>query len=93
MISRIGKIARLPNHVRHELNRRLFDGAGGPQLLAWLNSLPEVQAVLAREFAGRPVNQQNLSNWRTGAYGEWRFRQEILTTSLEVTSRRAEAGN
>lgn len=89
MITRLGKIARLPENIRLELNHRLLNGAGGPRLLAWLNSLPEVLTVLDREFAGHPINKQNLSGWRTGAYAEWRFRREILLTSLEMQSRRS----
>lgn len=88
MLTRIGKIARLPDHVRHELNHRLMDGEGGPHLLAWLNNQPEVQAVLTEKFGGRPINQQNLSAWRTGAYREWSFRREMIIASIERHSRR-----
>jgi hypothetical protein len=87
MLSRNGKIARLPEHVRYQLNHRLLNGHGGPQLLAWLNGLPEVHAVLARDFAGSPIKQQNLSNWRIGAYREWCFRREILIAGLELQAR------
>lgn len=93
MFSRIGKIARLPENIRHELNLRLLDGEGGPRLLAWLNSLPEVQAVLAQQFGGRGINQQNLSAWRTGAYREWHFRREILIAGIEMNSHRHGGGN
>jgi hypothetical protein len=71
MKTRTGKIARLPKLIRDELNRRLDNGADGPELLAWLNALPEVQAVLAEKFAGRPLSKQNLSDWRLGGYAEW----------------------
>jgi hypothetical protein len=69
--ARRGKIARLPHAVRAELNQRLRDGAVGTELLAWLNALPEVQTVLREQFDGRPVNDQNLSDWRHGGYEEW----------------------
>jgi hypothetical protein len=65
---RTGKIARLPQAVRQELNRRLRDGLPGGKLLAWLNGLPEVQAVMAAEFQGHPIHKQNLSHWRMGGY-------------------------
>lgn len=93
MLTRIGKIARLPEYIRHELNHRLLDGESGPRLLAWLNNLPEVQAVLVQQFDGRPINQQNLSAWRTGAFREWCFRREILVASIEMNSRRSTGGN
>ena len=62
--ARSGKIARLRKAVREQLNRRLADGETGPDLVAWLNGLPEVQAVVAAEFVGCPVREQNLSQWR-----------------------------
>ena len=70
-LSRNGKIARLPKPVREELNHRLDQGAPGGPLLQWLNSQPEVQAVLAADFGGRPINKQSLSQWRHGGYAEW----------------------
>jgi hypothetical protein len=39
----------LPRDIREQLNRRLDDGEPGVQLATWLNSLPEVQAVLPDE--------------------------------------------
>lgn len=74
-MTRLGKIARLPRAVREELNRRLEDGEVGRRLVEWLNGRPEVQAVLAAEFGGRPVNGQNLSDWKQGGYEEWRRHQ------------------
>ena len=65
-MTRNGKIARLPCRIRTQLNRRLQDGELGPQLVEWLNALPEAQKILAAEFGGRPINEQNLSEWRLG---------------------------
>lgn len=76
MRTRNGKIARLPRATREELNRRCDDGEPGKRLVEWLNSLPEVQAVLAAEFAGRPVSEQNLSEWKQGGYLAWQKQQE-----------------
>src|SRR5436190_2721873 len=70
-VTRRGKIARLPMSIRDELNRRLRDGESGTKVLAWLNALPEMQCVVAHEFGGQPVTQQNLSDWRLGGYQEW----------------------
>ncbi len=74
--TRTGKIARLPKSVRDELNRRLLDGQSGRLLVEWLNSLPEVQAALKREFDGRDILPQNLSEWRRGGFREAVARME-----------------
>ena len=70
-ITRVGKIARLPKAIRDEVNHRLLDGERAAPILEWLNAQPEVQAVLARWFAGRPINEQNLSQWRLGGFRHW----------------------
>ncbi len=80
MITRTGKIARLPLEVKNELNRRLRDGESGPSLLKWLNSLPETKTVMAAQFHGQPATEQNLSQWRKGGYVQWLTQQEILAS-------------
>jgi hypothetical protein len=77
-MSRFGKIGRLPLDIREQLNRRLQDGEIGKDLVVWLNSVPEVQAVLKAEFGERPVNEPNLSDWRTGGYEDWLVQQETM---------------
>jgi hypothetical protein len=72
------KIACLPGHLRDELNRRLRNNEPGLRLLDWLNRLPEVQAVLAHDFAGRPINGVNLTHWKAGPYRQWRLHQKFL---------------
>lgn len=67
-MARQGKIARLPSGIRRQLNERLRDGALGPEVLAWLNALPEVQAVLKAHFEGADIEPANLTNWRQGGY-------------------------
>lgn len=69
------KISRLPTAIREELNRRMQNGELGPTLLPWLNSLPEVQAVLQRHFNGVEVSSQNLSDWRKVGFKEWEDRE------------------
>jgi hypothetical protein len=76
-VARVGKIARLPRAVRAELNRRLAEGEVGRELLGWLNALPEVQSVLATKFGGRPINDQNLSDWRHGGFADWLEHEEM----------------
>ena len=85
-VTRNGKIARLPRQIREELNRRLQDGEQGKRLVAWLNGLPEVRAVMAAEFAGRPIREQNISEWRKGGYRDWLARQEALGVVKRVTA-------
>jgi len=65
-MTRRGKIARLPLAIREMVNRRLENGVEGKQIVGWLNSLPKVRALLAAEFDGQPVNEPNLSHWKTG---------------------------
>lgn len=74
--SRQGKIARLPRDVRDELNHRLLDGESGRGLINWLNALPQVKAVLQRDFGGRPITEQNLFEWRQGGFRDWVAKME-----------------
>jgi hypothetical protein len=85
-MSRVGKIARLPRQIREELNRRLDDGESGVDVVAWLNAQPKVRAVLEKEFAGRPINEQNVSEWKLGGYVEWQKHQEALALARELTA-------
>lgn len=85
-ITRTGKIARLPKVIRDELNRRLSDGEPGKGLVEWLNTLPEVRRVVSAEFGGRPVREQNLSDWRQGGYRDWQQQQAALEMVLSLTA-------
>src|SRR5438105_6392552 len=76
--TRTGKIARLPRSVRDELNRRLDEGEQGNKLVAWLNGLSEVQAIVATKFGGKAIREQNLSEWKQGGYRDWLAKQEAL---------------
>jgi len=71
MTTRNGKIARLPNEIREQLNTRLADGEPGSRLVEWLNANPAVAKVMAEHFDGRPINEGNVSEWRTGGFEEW----------------------
>jgi len=71
MKTRNGKIARLPIQIREQLNARLADGEPGNRLVEWLNSNPDVTKVMAEQFEGRPITDNNLSEWRAGGYEEW----------------------
>ena len=79
--TRNGKIGRLPMEIRERLNRRLQDGQQGKKFVAWLNTLPEVRAIVAEESGGRPVREQNLSERE--AERRWNRKIDI---GLEVLS-------
>ena len=84
MNARNGKIARLPRPVRHQLNERLERSEPGPQLLKWLNALPEVKKVVQNDFAGVPIGKQNLSQWRQGGFQEWLARRDLCEDARDV---------
>src|ERR1022692_2843060 len=89
-MTRKGKIARLPQAIREQINRRLQNGAEGKQIAEWLNALPEAFAVLAAEFDGQPINEVNLSNWKLGGYHDWEAQQEALEAVRRFGSDAAE---
>jgi hypothetical protein len=84
-MTRNGKIAHLPGHVRDELNQRLENGEEGPTLLPWLNALPEVQERLKDYFDSAPISKQNLSEWRQGGFREWQIRQELILQARQLS--------
>ncbi len=90
-VTRTGKIARLPRAVREEINRRLADGEQGKRLVAWLNALPDARAVLAAEFGGRPIREQNLSEWKRGGYRDWLAQQEAIDATRQLREEATEA--
>lgn len=85
-MGRYGKIASLPRELRDQLNRRLDDGEQGLRLVDWLNGLPEVHTVLGRDFGGRKINEQNLTEWKAGGYRNWQARQEALAQAREMAA-------
>ena len=72
-----GKINRLPREIREQVNQRLEDGEPGKRVVAWLNELPAVRALLAAEFDGAAISAQNLTNWKKGGFREWRMQREV----------------
>jgi hypothetical protein len=87
---RNGKIARLPYKIREQLNHRLQDGELGTQLADWLNGLPAVRKILKDQFGGRPVNGQNLSEWKQGGYQDW-LRHHEASSFVQRVRTEAEA--
>lgn len=86
-----GKIGRLPANIQLEVNLRLLDGWGGPELLTWLNGLPAVREVLDRKFGGREINHQNLTGWRQGGYREWKFRRDLFMAAIDHSAEKAQS--
>ena len=76
MKTRTGKISQLPKSIRDELNHRLQNGKQGPELLPWLNSLPETKELITTKFDHHPINRQNLTEWRHGGYEDWLQHQQ-----------------
>jgi len=74
--ARTGKIARLPKEIRERLNQHLEAGMPAPKLLDWLHRHVEVLEVLVRDFGGRLISEQNLSEWRQGGFQDWLYLQE-----------------
>jgi hypothetical protein len=91
-MTRTGKIARLPRDLRNQLNRRIADGEPGIRLVEWLNGLPDTQRVLATDFNGREINEQNLSEWKSGGHQDWLARQETLACARELAADAGELG-
>jgi hypothetical protein len=98
-MTRKGKIARLPRSIRELLNQRLDEGEPATRLVEWLNELGEVKDVLEVEFDGRPINDQNLTDWKQGGFIDWQQRQEsrewaraMIDGAEEVADLAEEAG-
>jgi hypothetical protein len=91
-MTRNGKIARLAQPIREQINLRLQNGEEGKQIVAWLNTLPKVAALLAAEFNGQPINQNNLSNWKLGGYRDWEEQQNDLEAAKSLVADAAELG-
>jgi hypothetical protein len=71
MTTRKSKIARLPFNIRELLNHQIMDNVPTKDILSWLNSDPMVRHYMERLFQNRFITEQNLSEWRQGAYQEW----------------------
>jgi hypothetical protein len=84
-MSRNGKIARLPHDIREALNRSLDDNEQGPEILDWLNKLPETRSTLDLFFNGANITKQNLSEWRQGGFREWLIRDDLRRKAGELS--------
>ena len=80
----LGKLSRLPTPLRDQLNLRLANGEPDKTLLPWVNSLPELHAIINDQFHGEPVSEQNLSEYRRHSFRKWQMRQAALEFSAET---------
>ena len=83
-MTRTGKIARLPREIRQTLNERLRAGETARNLVDWLNDFPVVQTIMACEFDGQPIREQNVSEWRKGGYQEWLQQENALEMAVRL---------
>jgi len=70
-----GKVARLPKEVRDQVNEMMLDG------------LTYGEIIVALGEHGEHLNEQNLSNWKSGGYTRWlkgRERREDLLAVQEA---------
>jgi len=81
----VGKIGRLLKYTRDELGRRIEDGEPGKELVKWLNGNARVQEVLKEQFGGRPITEQNLSEWKQTGHPEWLRREETRLAVSRLT--------
>ncbi|MEO6034512.1 MAG: hypothetical protein ABIQ35_04580 [Verrucomicrobiota bacterium] len=84
-MSRNGKIARLPKHIHDMVGEKLSNGEQCKQLVEWLNGVNCVQEVLKEQFQGRPVSEQNHSEWKQGGYQDWQRDQETKQFITRLT--------
>jgi hypothetical protein len=80
----VGKIARLPENLREQLNHRLLDNHPAFDILPWLNDLAPVREILAAQFKGAPINHQNLDNWRKSGFQRWFDARQSITETKEL---------
>ena len=83
-MTRTGKIARLPREIRQKLNEGLRAGETAKNLVDWLNDFPVVQTIVACEFEGVPIREQNISEWRKGGYQDWLQQENALEVAVRL---------
>jgi hypothetical protein len=85
-INRNGKIARLPRELRDRINLALYNRCPAKDLAQALNQMPEVQAIMTQYFDGRPLKQQNISEWKQGGYRDWLHHRQLLEQQRELAA-------
>ncbi len=85
-----GKIAHLSPEIREQLSVRLEQGETAKSLVQWLNQLPEVQAVLAVHFGGKPINEVNLCKWKAHGHHQWLVRRQAIDDARRLSKEASE---
>ena len=78
------KIARLPKSLRHQLGLRIEDNHPGVDLVQWLNSLPEVQKIVADQFNGSPISEQNICDWKSSGHLDWLRHEQAREAAVHL---------
>jgi hypothetical protein len=84
------KIARLPQGIREQINRRLQNGGSAKEIGEWVNTQSEVKALMAAEFEGAPIVEANLVSWKVGGYRHWEEQQQALEAAVQFGENAAE---
>jgi hypothetical protein len=87
MRARVGKIARLPASIREGINQQLFNGLRASRIVSWLSTLPEAQSIVAEQFAGVPISENNISEWRRGGYQDWLLEKQSRTETVQFVQK------
>jgi len=91
MRTRTGKIARLPATIREELNRR-FNNAPWLKTSSLAERTADVKRVMNELFGGRPITEDNLSQWRRGGFQDWLRDEERRARLRQITERYEKLG-
>ena len=78
------KIIRLPHELRGEINQPLWNGQTGREIVAWLNGLEPVRAVMKAEFASKAVRGQTLWKCQHAGYQDWLDKREAAAAVREM---------
>jgi len=90
-MTRNGKIARLPQDIREELNERILNGQTAEQLLDWLHADDRVWEML--EAQGFDViTDGNISEWKAGGYQAWLENKEARELVVELALKSRDLG-
>jgi len=83
-------IARLPQPIREQINRRLQNDEAAKSIAGWLSTLPEANALMAAELHGEPVNERDVISWEHGGYRVWEAHQDALAAVRQFSADAAE---
>jgi hypothetical protein len=85
MTTHTGKIGRLSKMLRDKIGQWIEDGVPGTEIVEKLNALPTVKELCDKSFGGRPVTEQNLSEWKQTGHLVWLRRQEMRQLAVSLT--------